>query len=262
MKIRSDFVTNSSSSSFIAVNIESNMLCEILEKYRDVLSALGTVNTLGNGVIDLEFDVVMFLIPESRNTVIGCLSDLLNDLSLEQMCYDKEEAKELEESLTLRLSELRHNVENYNSLCSSDKIEVDRKTKEIAYFELAKLIEAQSFWNFEQSMSVIERRGMVEKLRFELLSLKEELDKDIKTVLWKNIDVGYGESLDRFSTELYSEDELKEIFTKICKKYNCSLKEAESYFSKYVDDKCSYCSEYFELKDNVCVQDCEMKLWV
>ena len=34
MKVRTDFVTNSSSSSFIAMKFESNTLCEIFERFQ------------------------------------------------------------------------------------------------------------------------------------------------------------------------------------------------------------------------------------
>ena len=74
MKFRTDFVTNSSSSSFVTLDVTSKTLAEIIAKYEELIEedCCGHVNISGDSV-NIYFDEQYAEIPSSKETIINGL---------------------------------------------------------------------------------------------------------------------------------------------------------------------------------------------
>lgn len=89
MKIRSDFVTNSSSSSFVTININSHMISKIFENFREELTEMGLFDRfdIDGPSIDIWIEEGWSEVPSSIQDVATALATLFD----EDIVYDLEE---------------------------------------------------------------------------------------------------------------------------------------------------------------------------
>ena len=90
MKIRGDFVTNSSSSSFLTISIENPVMAEIMEKYKENFKELYfncSVNENDIGIGVDEFGGWSF--PESKDEIIIQLLDLFSTKLHDLVAYNE-----------------------------------------------------------------------------------------------------------------------------------------------------------------------------
>ena len=90
MKIRGDFVTNSSSSSFLTISIENPVMAEIMEKYKENFEELYfncSVNENDIGISVDEFGGWSF--PESKDEIIIQLLDLFSTKLHDLVAYNE-----------------------------------------------------------------------------------------------------------------------------------------------------------------------------
>ena len=78
MKIRADFVTNSSSSSYITMEIHSKTLVEIMKRYQDVISdECNNLDVQDDDYVSLSCDETYMEVPDSKNQVVAALINAL-----------------------------------------------------------------------------------------------------------------------------------------------------------------------------------------
>lgn len=85
MKIRTDFVTNSSSSSFAVIHVESHEIARLLEKYRNADIPWTTDFTVEEDVIQIENHDDLFSpkVPKNVEDVLDALLALLAEVGLD-----------------------------------------------------------------------------------------------------------------------------------------------------------------------------------
>lgn len=101
MVIRSSFVTNSSSSSFVCVSINSKEIVDILMEFEDELQEIfeyGNIYMSGDEFVELYLEEGYADEPRSKNDIIPILAGLFDYCCYEEYCYAVEDGKELDVS--------------------------------------------------------------------------------------------------------------------------------------------------------------------
>ena len=106
MKCRVDFVTNSSSSSFVVLDINSHSFADIIRRFKDELNEQGwyQINELDDSHVSLYGDEVIAQIPSDINDIVSCLARLFYEEVYvpDDYCTEEDEEyvrKEFEEKL-------------------------------------------------------------------------------------------------------------------------------------------------------------------
>lgn len=167
MKIRSDFVTNSSSSNFGSLHINCKPLAEMLENYRATVQTLGLGNfpsefgpkfNVKNGGIDWDWEEIGFEVPESLDRVLAGFCEAL----------------------------------------------------------------AAEAWISDSAPVAPLIRAIAEN--------KDAIQNCIEVVKWENTDQGWGgDDYLRYDQEMYTQDQLDEIYGGIAKQKGCRVDQVTDY---------------------------------
>ena len=116
MKIRTDFVTNSSSSSYICIKADNKILAGIIEKYKDELLECELdygqdfgLET-GNGLFEIYYEDLGSGGPDMPKTKSGILKYILNVLKWH--CFNLEEGEELYKTVLKDVYNNRTDIKN------------------------------------------------------------------------------------------------------------------------------------------------------
>lgn len=119
MKIRTDFVTNSSSSSFCSIHISGSKLTEILKKYKSVFESEDFDVTINDSGFDYSGnDGEDYEGPENKNDMARCFIEVIRDLV--DYCEQPEEFNALIEELEESEEEINKTITSLDwSICEN-----------------------------------------------------------------------------------------------------------------------------------------------
>lgn len=216
MKYRSDFVTNSSSSSYLSFTIKSNMLYKIISSFKEeyekkLKKKLDTLQDKSD--YENVYSILNHLILDEKE----------NSISMEENEYYIDEPDSLGDILNILINLIKDNL-NYQNLISYDdqgNILCD-ESSDVIDFRLLKELEA----NFD---SIV---------------------KDITEAFGECSEVGWGGDDDtRYYKESYDESQLLEIYKDMAKQMGRTVEDVmddDDAFSEYVGDKTSVHSTNFK----------------
>lgn len=234
MKYRSDFVTNSSSSSYLSFTIKSNMLYKIIssfkEEYEKILKKkLDTLQDRSD--YENVYSILNHLILDERD----------NSISIEENEYYIDEPDSLGDILNILINLIADNLDcrgyisydiNNNIIYETDNDDIDVK------------------------------------LLKELTSHFDDIVKDISEAYGECSDIGWGGDDDtRYYKESYDESQLLEIYKDMAKQMGRTVEDVmddDDAFSEYVGDKTSvhkttfrynFGAELMEVDYEYCLED-------
>lgn len=216
MKYRSDFVTNSSSSSYLSFTIKSNMLYKIISSFKEeyVKKLKKKLDTLQDKS-DYEnvYSILNHLILDEKE----------NSISMEENEYYIDEPDSLGDILNILINLIKDNLD-YQNLISYDD---------------------QGNILCDESSGVIDFR-----LLKELEANFDSIVKDITEAFGECSEVGWGGDDDtRYYKESYDESQLLEIYKDMAKQMGRTVEDVmgdDDAFSEYVADKTSVYSTNFK----------------
>ena len=135
MKIRSDFVTNSSSSSYVSIHFRCKKLREILDEYQEYLDAIqyGLSDAVSDDSFDFEDEWDDVNVPKTKNDIINSLLDFIESGYLETD-EEQEKFEELSEELHRNSEEIiatiNHVKWNGSNNTNEDDVGGDRDLNE------------------------------------------------------------------------------------------------------------------------------------
>lgn len=216
MKYRSDFVTNSSSSSYLSFTIKSNMLYKIISSFKEeyekkLKKKLDTLQDKSD--YENVYSILNHLILDEKE----------NSISMEENEYYIDEPDNLGDILNILINLIKDNLDCQNliSYDDQDNILCD-ESSDVIDFRLLKELEA----NFD---SIV---------------------KDITEAFGECSEVGWGGDDDtRYYKESYDESQLLEIYKDMAKQMGRTVEDVmgdDDAFSEYVGDKTSVHSTNFK----------------
>lgn len=216
MKYRSDFVTNSSSSSYLSFTIKSNMLYKIISSFKEeyekkLKKKLDTLQDKSD--YENVYSILNHLILDEKE----------NSISMEENEYYIDEPDNLGDILNILINLIKDNLDCQNliSYDDQDNILCD-ESSDVIDFRLLKELEA----NFD---SIV---------------------KDITEAFGECSEVGWGGDDDtRYYKESYDESQLLEIYKDMAKQMGRTVEDVmddDDAFSEYVADKTSVYSTNFK----------------
>lgn len=216
MKYRSDFVTNSSSSSYLSFTIKSNMLYKIISSFKEeyekkLKKKLDTLQDKSD--YENVYSILNHLILDEKE----------NSISMEENEYYIDEPDSLGDILNILINLISDNLD-WRGL--------------ISYDEKGNII-------YETDNDDIDV-----KLLKELECNFNDIVKDISEAYGECSEVGWGGDDDsRYSKDSYSESQLLEIYKDMAKQMGRTVEDVmgdDDAFSEYVADKTSVYSTNFK----------------